>query len=142
MEDGKPSQAASAVNQIRDFKDLETWKFARNLRSELYRIVKAFPPDEAYGLAAQMKRAAVSVTANLAEGYGRYSYQEKIQFCRQSRGSLYELRDHLTTALDAGYISQETYGDLDSMAMSVIRLVNGYIRSTKNRRPTAMVDDK
>jgi len=131
-----------AAKQIRDFKDLETWKFARDLRSELYRVVATFPRDEAYGLAAQIRRAAVSVTANLAEGYGRYSYQENLQFCRQSRGSLYELRDHLTTALDAGYISPEKYDDLDAMAMSAIRLVNGYIRSTKNLRAAADVDEK
>lgn len=77
MESGKPSQPASALKQIRDFTDLETWKFARNLRSELYRIVKTFPHDESYGLVAQIKRAAVSVTANLAEGYGRYFVPRK-----------------------------------------------------------------
>jgi four helix bundle protein len=137
MENRKPSQVGSATAQIRDFKDLDTWKFARNLRSELYRVVQTFPRDEAYGLIAQIKRAAVSVTANLAEGYGRYSYQENLQFCRQSHGSLYELRDHLTTALDAGYISLEKYNDLDAVAMSAIRLVHGYIRSTKNRRAAA-----
>ena len=130
-ENGESSAPASR-RPITDFKDLETWQFARGLRSELYRVTTSFPREEAYGLAAQIRRAAVSVTANLAEGYGRYSYQENLQFCRQSRGSLYELRDHLTTALDAGYIPQEKYAALDSMAMSAIRLVNGYIRATRN----------
>ena len=117
--------------RISDFKDLEAWKFARTLRSEVYKFVPTLPKEEAFGPAAQMKRAAVSVTANIAEGYGRFSYQENIQFCRQSRGSLYELRDHLTTALDAGYIPQEKYAALDDMAISAIRLINGYIRATK-----------
>jgi hypothetical protein len=72
-----------------------------------------------------MRRAAVSTTANIAEGFGRYSYQENIQFCRQSRGSVYELRDHFTTALDAGYISQEEFAVLEEQAMSVIKLLNG-----------------
>jgi four helix bundle protein len=91
-----------AISAIKDFTDLETWKFARRLRVEIYKVCKALPKDETYALASQMKRAAVSVTANIAEGYGRYSFQENIQFCRQSRASVYELRDHCTTALDAG----------------------------------------
>ncbi len=74
------------------------------------------------------------MTANIAEGYGRYSYQENIQFCRQSRGSIYELRDHFTTALDAGYITKEQYAVLDHQGISVIKLINGYVRSTKDRK--------
>ena len=100
-------------------------------------MVKAFPQEEKFGLAAQIRRAASSVTANLAEGYGRYSYQENMQFCRVSRGSLYELRDHLTTALDAGYIPKARYKELDAMAISAVRLVNGYIRATKNLKALA-----
>jgi len=130
-ENGQSSNLPTASGRIADFKDLETWKFARNLRAEIYRLVSTFPKEEMYGLTGQIKRAAISVTANIAEGYGRYSYQENVQFCRQSRGSLYELRDHLTTALDAGYIPQEKYKSLDDMAMSAIRLINGYIRGTK-----------
>jgi len=137
IEDGEKRGSTGRKEHIADFKDLETWQIARQLRSELYRVVQTFPREESYGLAGQIRRAAVSITANLAEGYGRYSYQENLQFCRQSRGSVYELRDHLTTALDAGYISQETYAQLESMAMSVIRLINGYIRSTKNLKSTS-----
>ena len=80
-----------------------------------------------------MRRAAVSVTANIAEGYGRFAYQENIQFLRQSRGSAYELRDHLTTSSDEGYISTDKFTELNELAKSVIRLLNGYIRSTKLR---------
>jgi four helix bundle protein len=132
METGKASPARAASKRVSDFTDLETWQFARMLRKELFRIAQNFPQEERYSLVSQLKRAAISVTANLAEGYGRFSYQENIQFCRQSRGSLYELRDHLTTALDAGYISHEKYKELDATAISAIRLVNGYIRATKN----------
>lgn len=131
MENGKASPPATG-RQITDFTDLKTWKHARALRAELYRITKEFPSEEKFGLAGQIRRAASSVTANLAEGYGRYSYRENVQFCRQSRGSLYELRDHLTTALDAQYIPKEEFDRLDAMAISAIRLVNGYIRATNN----------
>jgi len=78
-----------------------------------------------------MRRAAVSITANIAEGYGRFSYLENIQFCRQSRASVYELRDHLTTAVDVGYLNQKKFQELDSLAMDAVRLLNGYTRATK-----------
>lgn len=130
MEKGKAATSLR-VTRVRDFTDLETWKVARTLRQEIYKVTQRFPPEEKYVLVAQMRRAAISVTANLAEGYGRFSYQENIQFCRQSRASAYELRDHLTTALDAGYISKEEHSGLNATAMSTIRLINGYIRSTR-----------
>jgi four helix bundle protein len=134
MENGQEPVNQSGLKRIRDFTDLETWRFARRLRIEVYRISRGFPKNETFGLASQIRRAAVSVTANIAEGFGRYSYQENIQFCRQSRGSVYELRDHFTTALDAGYITKEQYSVLDRRAISVTKLINGYIRSTKERK--------
>jgi len=74
------SRASGGRKEILDFKDLETWKFARGPRAELYQAVATFPKEETYALVAQIRRAAISVTANLAEGYGRYSYQENLQF--------------------------------------------------------------
>jgi four helix bundle protein len=121
-------------NGIRDFTDLDAWKMARKLRSAIYSVCKTLPKDESYALASQMRRAAISVTANIAEGYGRYSFQENIQFCRQSRGSAYELRDHCTTALDAGYISEKAFEGLNNLSLSVIKLLNGYIRATRSRK--------
>lgn len=121
MENGQKPVDPNGLKRIRDFTDLETWRFARRLRIEVYRICQGFPKNESFGLASQIRRAAVSVTANIAEGFGRYSYQENIQFCRQSRGSVYELRDHFTTAFDAGYITKEQYSVLDSQAISVIK---------------------
>lgn len=103
-------------------------------QNECYKLCHGFPKQENFELSSQMRRAAVSITANLAEGFGRFSYQENIQFCRQSRGSVYELRDHLTTALDAGYITPEEYKGHDLQALSVIKLINGYVRATKQRQ--------
>jgi len=87
-----------------------------------------------FGLISQIRRAAVSITASIAEGFGRFSYQENIQFCRQSRASTYEVRDHLTTAVDQGYIAKLEFDELNETAISVIRLLNGYIRATAKRR--------
>lgn len=103
----------------------------------LYRVSRTFPEEEKFSLTAQIRRAPVSVTANIAEGYGRFSYQENIQFCRQSRASVYELRDHLITALDAGYLPREKCRELEAMAMDVLRQLNGYIRSTKKLKESS-----
>jgi four helix bundle protein len=134
MDDRRANAETPGKAEVRDFTDLITWKSARVLRNKLYKLRVRFPGDESFGLSSQTRRAAVSITANLAEGYGRFSYQGNIQFCRQSRGSVYELRDHLTAALDAGYITAEEYRSLDRDAVSVAKLINGYIRATKQRK--------
>lgn len=129
MESGKAT-VPNDSKKISDFTDLETWKQARKLRRLIYQLTVNFPKHETFGLTSQMRRAAGSITANIAEGFGRYSFQENIQFCRQGRGSD-ELRDHLTTSLDAGYLSKGEYENLEQITVSVIRLINGYIRSTR-----------
>lgn len=134
MENARAGNTVALKRGVSDFTDLDTWKSARVLRGRIYSMCKRFPKEEAFGLSCQMRRAAVSVTANLAEGYGRFSYQENMQFCRQSRGSVYELRDHLTTALDAGYITPDEYKENNLQAVSVAKLINGYIRATRLRK--------
>jgi four helix bundle protein len=119
---------------VRDFKDLEVWKVARELRREVYKLAKGLPESEKFSLAGQMRRAGISVTANIAEGFGRFSYQENAQFCRLARGSVYELRDHLTTCVDAGYLELPEGRRLDRIAQRVAQLLNGYLRSTLARK--------
>ena len=109
------------------FEDLTVWQLARKLRRSVYQISESWPKREMYGLAAQIRDAAVSITANIAEGYGRYHYGENIQFCRISRGSLNEVLDHLYTALDEGYINQQDFDDLYARGREVERVLNGYI---------------
>jgi len=72
-----------ALDSVRDFKDLLVWQLARELRILIYTLVKKFPTEERYALSTQMRRAAQSIGANIAEGFRRYSYRENIQFCRQ-----------------------------------------------------------
>ncbi|MBZ5515989.1 MAG: four helix bundle protein [Acidobacteriia bacterium] len=124
---------------IKDFKDLEVWK-ARELRKEMYEAAKTLPDFERFGLASQVRRATSSVTANIAEGFGRFGYQENAQHCRQARGSVYELRDHLTTCVDAGYLPMSEGRRLDQMAQRVAQLLNGYLRSTLARKAAAKAD--
>ncbi|PYV22808.1 MAG: four helix bundle protein [Acidobacteria bacterium] len=109
---------------------VEVWRSARVLRVEIYKVAKLLPDFEKFGLATQLRRAATSVTANIAEGYGRFGYQENVQLCRQARGSVYELRDHLTTCVDEGYLDLAEAKKLDGMAQRVAQMLNGYIRST------------
>jgi four helix bundle protein len=82
------------------FKDLDAWKLCRDIRNEIWQLVKTFPADEKRILSDQMIRASRSATNNIAEGFGRFHFQENIQFCRIARGSLFELVDHLSCAYD------------------------------------------
>ncbi len=126
--------------EIKTFEDLEVWKACRELRRRIFKITETFPSEEKYRLVNQMRSAAISSTANIAEGYGRFHYQENIQFCRQSRGSLYEILDHLTTSLDQAYISEESFQELKAQAMTSIRLLNGYLRMLQNVKLRTLAD--
>jgi len=107
LETGNSKLATSSKSPVKDFTDLNAWRMARELRKKVYDLTKGFPSEEKHALVSQIRRAAYSVTSNIAEGFGRFSYQENIQFCRLARGSAFEVRDHLTTALDAGYLQQK-----------------------------------
>ncbi|MFH1943724.1 MAG: four helix bundle protein [bacterium] len=97
-------------------------------------MAKSFSKNEQYRLVDQMIRASRSITANIAEGYGRYHYQENIQFCRQARGSLYELLDHFTVALDEKYISQEQFEEFRIEIFESVKILNGYIKYLQKKK--------
>ena len=116
------------------FEDLEVWKEARNYRKTISEIVKKFPSEEKYKLVDQLLRSSRSVHANIAEGYGRFHYQENIQFCRQARGSLMETIDHLICAHDETYINDETLKKFREHYSLVLKLLNGYISFLKAKK--------
>ena len=116
------------------FEDLKVWQTCRHLRKDISRLVKEFPDGERYRLTDQILRASRSVTANIAEGYGRYHYQENMQFCRQARGSLFELLDHLTVTLDEGYSDEDRFATFRERIFEAIRMLNGYIKYLKGRK--------
>jgi len=113
---------------FKSFEDLECWKACTEVRRFITQLVKKYPKDEKYSLVDDMKRAARSTTHNVAEGFGRFHFQENIQFCRISRGSLYELIDQLITSLDEGHITQEEYEKGRDLISKALPLLNGYIR--------------
>jgi four helix bundle protein len=111
--------------------DFELYKIAREFRKRVYRLIRQLPPEERYALANQMRRAAVSVTNNVAEGHGRWHYQENVQYCRTSRGSIDELIDDFNVCQDEGYGDQVLVGQLKVDAYELIRRINGYIAYLK-----------
>lgn len=120
--------------KLTSFTELDCWKEARELRKEISQLAKRFPKEEKYDLTSQIKRSSRSVTANIAEGYGRFHYQENIQFCRISRGSLTETLDHLIVAFDENYIDEEELKALQSKLEICLRLLNGYINYLKRAK--------
>jgi four helix bundle protein len=123
-------------NTVRSFQDLECWKMCKELRVEVSQLIKTFPDYEKYELVSQMRRASRSTTNNIAEGYGRFHYQENIQFCRVSRGSLYELLDQVDIALEESYIDKIKFKSLNSLIVSCIKVLNGYIKYLKKAKDT------
>jgi len=113
---------------FRSFEDLECWKACTEVRRFITELVKKYPKEEKFALVDDMKRAARSTTHNIAEGFGRFHYQENVQFCRISRGSLHELIDQLITSKDDGYITTEEYEKGRALISKALALLNGYIR--------------
>ena len=109
------------------FEDLEVYEAARAFRKRIYELAKLLPAEEKFGLALQMRKAAVSLTNNIAEGYGRFTWQDRTHFCRQSRGSLMELVDDINTCIDEEYAQETHLLDLKSDAAEVLHRLNGYI---------------
>jgi four helix bundle protein len=107
--------------------DFELYKIAREFRKRTYILMKQLPAAEKYALANQMRRAALSVTNNIAEGHGRWHYQENIRFCRISRGSVDELIDDFNTCEDEGYGDQILVAELKAEAYELIRRINSYM---------------
>jgi four helix bundle protein len=118
----------------RSFRELEVWKSARKLRVRISELCKGFPKSEEYHLIAQIKDSSRSVTACIAEGHGRFHFQENIQFCRTSRGSLDETLDHLITALDETYIKEEEFKECEQIYETTIKLLNGYINYLRTQK--------
>jgi four helix bundle protein len=113
---------------LKSFEDLECWKAAQELRIFVSQnILPKFPIDEKYALTNQLKRSSRSVSDNIAEGFGRYHYQENIQFCRIARGSLNESLNQVITALDENYIEEDLLQNFRERFERTRAILNGYI---------------
>jgi four helix bundle protein len=116
------------------FEDLEVYQVAREFRKTMYRVAKRLPDIEKFGLASQMRRAALSLTNNIAEGHGRFHYLDQIKFTLQSRGSLEELIDDLNVCEDEQYLPEKEIASLKQEGWRVRQLIDGYIRYLRQQK--------
>ncbi|GAB5538070.1 MAG: four helix bundle protein [Salibacteraceae bacterium] len=112
---------------MKSFEDLLVYQKARDFRKSISDMAKDLPSEEKFRLKDQILRSSRSITAQIAEGHGRFHHQENIQFCRIARGSLDETHEHLNLALDEGFITAERHSTLLEMKFEVGRVLNGYI---------------
>lgn len=119
-------------NKIKSFTDLVAWQEGHKLVLMIYKITKNFPKEEIFGLTNQIRRASVSITSNIAEGFSRNSTKEKAQFYFTSLGSLSEVQNQLLIARDIEYINKETFSECAELTVHISKLINGLLKSIKN----------
>ncbi|TSC88276.1 MAG: S23 ribosomal protein [Microgenomates group bacterium Gr01-1014_7] len=117
--------------KIQSFTDLNAWREGHQLVLEIYKVTKLFPIEERYGLIDQMRRSAVSITSNTAEGFSRKTKKEKAQFFYMTLGSITELQNQLLIARDIGYLSRDKFQNIAEKTVTVSKLINGLIKSSK-----------
>jgi len=129
----KLNYEARIMNQgkIKSFTDLNTWKEAHLLVLKIYKLTQKFPKEEQFGLTNQLRRAAVSITSNIAEGFSRGSYKEKCQFYSIALGSLTEVQNQLLIAKDISYITVREFSSLAQQTIVISKLLNGLIKKSK-----------
>lgn len=113
--------------RIQSFTDLNAWREGHRLVLAIYKSTKEFPKEEKFVLVDQLRRCAVSITSNIAEGFSRFGKSEKRQFYRIALGSLTELQNQLLISRDLGYISKEDFDKLAAMSILVSKMINGLI---------------
>ena len=118
----------------RSFEDLEVYKAGREFRRAMYHVAKTLPEFEKFGLASQIRRAAISLTNNLVEGHGRFHFLDQIKFTLISRGSLEELMDDLNICSDENYLASAQVEKLKTEGWQLLKLTNGYLRYLRNRK--------
>ena len=117
--------------KIKTFKDLNAWQEAHKLVLFIYKFTKKFPREELFGLVSQMRRAAISITSNIDEGFSRQSYKEKIQFYCIAESSNTELQNQLIASKDIGYLVIEEFDAIFKQGVIVHKLLNGLIKKSK-----------
>jgi four helix bundle protein len=116
------------------FTELEVWKQSRKIRNIVSKLTATFPAEEKYRLSDQIIRSSRSIGNNIAEGHGRFHYQDNIRFCIMARGSLSETLDHILVAYDEKIISEEILKDFQTEYDGCLRLLNGYIQYLKKKK--------
>ncbi len=118
-------------SKIKSFTDLNAWKEGHKLVLMIYKTTKAFPKEEIFGLTSQIRRCAISITSNIAEGFSRQSYKEKIQFYSIAQGSVTELQNQILIAKDVSYIDKKEFQEIAQQSVTVHKIINGLIKVSK-----------
>lgn len=118
---------------IKSFTDLHAWRSAHTLAISIYSATKNFPSSEQFGLISQIRRAAVSITSNIAEGFGRRSVADRSHFYDMARASLAELQSQLLLAKDIDYLPAETFNELANQSVEVHKILTGLINATRRK---------
>ena len=119
-------------SEIKSFRDLVVWQKASALATLLYKVTENFPKTEIYGITSQMRRAAVSVSSNIAEGFKRNSKKEKVQFYSIAQGSLTELQNQLLIAKDVGFLDKNTFSIIAEQSIKVSKITNGLVKKSRS----------
>jgi four helix bundle protein len=117
----------------KSFKDLIVWQKAHLMVLEIYAVTKSFPKEETFGLTSQMRRAGVSIAANIAEGYKKKTKPNKLNFLNIAEGSLEEIKYYLVLARDLEYIKNEKFIPLESLSNEIGKLLNGYYNAIQKK---------
>ena len=120
------------MDKIHSFTGLVAWQKWHKFVTHIYKITKKFPKDELFGLISQIRRAAVSITSNVAEGFSRKSPKEKAQFYYMALGSLTEIQNQLLISKDLGYINQKEFQEFANNTVELSKLIHGLIKSASS----------
>ena len=131
----------SRIRKIKSFTDLDAWKEGHKLVLMIYEQTKSFPKEEVFGLISQMRRCVVSITSNIAEGFSRRSFKEKIHFYSVALGSVTELQNQLLVAKDVGFITRDGFRIIASQSVKVHKIINGLIKSSRIHYSSFMIPD-
>ena len=124
-------ELGSKQSSITSFTQLDGWKEGHSIVLLIYQMTKTFPKEELYGLTSQIRRSAISIISNIAEGFSRWSFKEKIQFYYISQGSLTELQNQLLVSRDVGYITESEFDRALELSVKVHKIMSGLIKSSK-----------
>jgi len=123
--------SSTETEKIRCFTDLIAWQEAHKLVLAIYKTTRRFPKDEIFGLVAQLRRAVVSISSNIAEGFSRISYAEKIHFYSIALGSVTEVQNQMLIARDIEYLSKDDFMLIEKQGVIVHKLINGLIKASR-----------
>lgn len=123
------------MEKIQSFTDLKAWQEGHKFVLQIYKATDTFPKTEIFGLTSQLRRASVSVTSNIAEGFSRKSQKEKIRFYYIALASLTETQNQILIAKDIQYLNKNHFDNLAEKTVTIAKLINGLLRSIQSRTP-------